>query len=269
MTNTLRQDSLWGGKLSLWQPTKGYRFNIDPLILAHFLKPGDRLLELGAGCGVLSILALKQGTFLGADAVEVQEVMCQALQRNREANGLSAAMHIHHADLTNIVSILDLEGAPRQGFDAVAFNPPYFKHDASRPSKDPGRDIGRREVRATLADFVRVGAACLGKGGALYAIVPHIRLNELLQLVRTAGLTPIEVSLVHPTHNAPPLLALLHAQDVPDLQRSNVPAETPAHRLVIHADVNGAALPASGRKPYSAWLQCIIDGENGSADMQE
>ena len=51
-------DTILGGALSIVQPFSGYRFSIDSILLGRFARPRarDRVLELGAGCGVISIM---------------------------------------------------------------------------------------------------------------------------------------------------------------------------------------------------------------------
>ena len=56
----IHRDTFWGGRLTLWQPARraGYRFNIDPVLLASAVPSGDHAIDLGAGCGILGILLL-------------------------------------------------------------------------------------------------------------------------------------------------------------------------------------------------------------------
>ncbi|MGE5799079.1 MAG: SAM-dependent methyltransferase, partial [Syntrophaceae bacterium] len=51
-------ESLYGGRLRILQKKKGYRYTIDSVLLAHFVGPrkGERILELGAGSGVITLL---------------------------------------------------------------------------------------------------------------------------------------------------------------------------------------------------------------------
>src|ERR1700749_5143470 len=51
-------DTILGGALAIRQPENGYRFRLDSILLARFasVRPRDRVLELGAGGGVISIV---------------------------------------------------------------------------------------------------------------------------------------------------------------------------------------------------------------------
>src|SRR6202030_4401649 len=56
MAETL--DSILGGALCLYQPRRGYRFSVEAVLLARFAaaRPTARVLELGAGCGVVALI---------------------------------------------------------------------------------------------------------------------------------------------------------------------------------------------------------------------
>ncbi|PJE33810.1 methyltransferase, partial [Pseudooceanicola lipolyticus] len=45
----LTRDSFIGGRVWLWQPRRGYRAGVDPVLLAAAVpaRPGQRVLELG------------------------------------------------------------------------------------------------------------------------------------------------------------------------------------------------------------------------------
>ncbi|MBF0551178.1 MAG: SAM-dependent methyltransferase, partial [Deltaproteobacteria bacterium] len=57
-------DILFGGRIKMLQPSRGYRFSIDAMLLADFVRPGlgGVMVDLGCGCGVIPIvLGLKSG----------------------------------------------------------------------------------------------------------------------------------------------------------------------------------------------------------------
>ena len=51
-------DTILGGALRLYQPRRGYRFSVEAVLLARFAaaRPAARVLELGAGCGVVALI---------------------------------------------------------------------------------------------------------------------------------------------------------------------------------------------------------------------
>lgn len=86
-------------------------------ILLDFIAPlelkGKSFLELGCGCGIISILAAKKGA--NVTSSDINQVALDALQENAESN--AAQLTIKYSDLFE-----DLQ----QPFDWIIINPPYY-----------------------------------------------------------------------------------------------------------------------------------------------
>ncbi|MBP1740847.1 MAG: hypothetical protein H6Q48_3140, partial [Deltaproteobacteria bacterium] len=67
-------DEFLAGRLRLIQSERGYRFSIDAVLLAQFLtvKPRDVVVDLGAGCGIISLLLLLEKPVGYVIALEIQ-----------------------------------------------------------------------------------------------------------------------------------------------------------------------------------------------------
>ncbi len=169
----LTQDAIFAGRLRLWQPARGagYRFNLDPILLAGFARPAPHVLELGAGCGVLGLALLYLGKAERLTAVEIHPEMAELVRRNARENGLDGRVTILTGDLRR----LELPVA-----DHVVFNPPYFRAGAGRGAPNDGRDMARHERHGGLGDFVSRARVSLGPSGFASAIVPTERSAELL-----------------------------------------------------------------------------------------
>ncbi len=73
----ITKDSLFNGRLQIQQSRSGYRFSMDAVIIAHIadIQSNDRVLDLGTGCGVISlILAYRhpQSTVFGVEILKIQ-----------------------------------------------------------------------------------------------------------------------------------------------------------------------------------------------------
>lgn len=73
-----------------------------------------KVLELGCGCGIISILAAKKKAI--ATATDINTIALQALEKNALNNG--ASMEIIHSDL--------FENIQEKTFDFIVINPPYY-----------------------------------------------------------------------------------------------------------------------------------------------
>ena len=95
----------------------GFFFSTKLLLryVAKYPLKGSSFLELGAGSGLISIFAAKQGARV--TATDINPIAIECLQKNSLNNHVQ--LEIIHADLFNDI-------APRS-FDFIAINPPYYK----------------------------------------------------------------------------------------------------------------------------------------------
>ena len=198
-----------GEGLIIRQPRNGYRFTMDALLLAAHVEPGnqDRVLELGAGCGVVSlILALGYPTveFLG---VELQAELARLARENVLANGLENRMTMLQKDM-RVLSKQKCGG----GFDWVISNPPYRRCVAGRINPHPQKAMARHEIAITLKELVATARRLLRPQGRLVFIYSSDRLAELLACLTEAGLAPKWLRCIHPRWNTPARLLLVGAR---------------------------------------------------------
>lgn len=98
-------------------------FFFSTKLLLHFVSKqnlrGKRLLEIGAGSGLLSIYAAKKGASVVASDINPVSVKC--LKINAAENGIE--MIAVQSDV--------FESIPKQNFDFIVLNPPYYKKNPS------------------------------------------------------------------------------------------------------------------------------------------
>ncbi len=199
------RDSLLGGRVTLWQPPRGagYRFNLDPVLLASFVRPsGGHVLDVGAGCGVIGLLLLALGKAERVTAVEVQPQLAELLRKNVADNGVAERFTVLEGDVRTLAL---------PTVDAVVCNPPYFRAGDGRGSADEGREAGRRERNGRLHELVAAGLSALGRGGTFGAIITSQRGDELAGLLTEAGATALRRRRIVPRAGKPVGHVLLEA----------------------------------------------------------
>lgn len=187
-------DKLLAWNLHITQPRSGYRFSLDSLLLSDYcgVNDGERVIDLGTGCGVIPlILARKSGT-AEIVGVEFQKDMAGLAERNVMENRLAEQIEIVCAD------ILSLKGKfPVSSFDLVVANPPYRPQGTGKVSPRPGRDLARHETTACLADFMAVAKYLVRPSGRICFIYHVSRLFEFIAEARGQKLAPLRMRFVH------------------------------------------------------------------------
>lgn len=194
------------GRLRLIQSKNGYRFSIDAVLVSEFVstKPGDIVVDLGAGCGVISLLLLLTRDIAYAVGIEIQPDLADQARRNAALNGFSNKMGIVLADIRS------LPLAPCIA-DVIVCNPPYRRKNSGRVNPDLQRAIARHELKATLDDIVESSERILKPGGKLAIIYPAGRLVDLLVRMRSLGLEPKRARVIYPTIQSESKMVLVEA----------------------------------------------------------
>ena len=115
------EDRLLGGRIILRQPVGGFRAAIDPVLLAAAIpaKPGERVLELGAGTGAASLCLARRVAGCEILGLELQPDLAALATGNAETNLLAGQVAFRVGDLLHPPA--DLAAG---GFDHVMANPP-------------------------------------------------------------------------------------------------------------------------------------------------
>jgi tRNA1(Val) A37 N6-methylase TrmN6 len=194
MSPQLTEDKLFSGRLSCAQHADGYRFSVDAVLLAHFPRPrpGDRMLDLGAGCGVVSLIASYRQPQLTITALELQPQLAGLISRNIERNHLQDRISLVQGDLRQISDLV-----PPESFDWVVCNPPYGKLAAGRVNPVDEQAVCRHEIASDLSDIIRAISFSLKNRGRAALIYPASRAAVLLAGLKAAALEPKRLQVIH------------------------------------------------------------------------
>lgn len=205
-------DEVCRGELQLEQPRRGYRFNIDAVLLARFAGARtsgvpEHVVDLGAGCGVVGLLLARAWPACRLTLVEMQPPLAEACRRNAERNGMAGRTRVVEGDLRDTAGWAgDLGDA-----SLAVCNPPFFPLGSGRVSERPEIAAARHEVHCTLDELVGACAAGIPSAGTLALIHDAARRDELLETLARAGFDACTLRPVHPYAERPATRVLVHA----------------------------------------------------------
>jgi FkbM family methyltransferase len=196
---TLDEIKLFG--LQLFQPRHGYRYSLDPLLLARFcttVQPGGRIVDLGAGCGIISLVLARVNPAASVVAVENNPEMAALVERNILHNDLAGRVSVHAGDVINL-----RKSYPHSTFDLVVSNPPFRTAGSGKVSPRAGRESARHETTAGLADFIAAAKYLVKPSGKICFIQLPSRLPEFMALASEMKLSVLRMRMIHSNAESP------------------------------------------------------------------
>jgi tRNA1Val (adenine37-N6)-methyltransferase len=200
-------DALLQGRVRLYQPARGARMSLDPVLLAGFLAPPyGRFLDIGCGAGPLSFLLLARDPAATGVGVEIQPRLAALARRGRDENGWAARLDVVEGD------VRQLAGLAEGDFDLVVTNPPYRTVESSPPSPNRERAIAHHEITLRLDEWTSIAARAVRPGGRVAAILPASRADRLGLALVGRGLAPVRTRYARPRAGEPASRVLIEAR---------------------------------------------------------
>jgi tRNA1Val (adenine37-N6)-methyltransferase len=203
----LTQDDLKLFDIQIFQPKNGYRYSLDPLLLSRFcpnLITGANIADLGAGCGIISMVLSRLNATASVTAVENNPDMAALVNKNIQHNGLSAKISVLAEDVISLRKAL-----PDSTFDLVVSNPPFRILGNGKTSPKAGRDTARHESTAGLADFLAAAKFLVKPSGRICFIQIPSRLAEFMVLAAQLKLSVLRLRMIHNNASAPATMFLI------------------------------------------------------------
>ncbi len=161
----------------IYQPKNGYRFSIEPFILAHSLthiinhqNNKKKIVDFGSGCGIIAILAAKRFQSSTIFAIEQNKTFKVIIKKNLTLN-----------DINNVI-IDDIESIKTNSIDIFVSNPPYFTTQGYRFSERYSSEKFSTQVK--IEDIIKHAKRVLKNKGTLLLSFHPSRIVELLQILK-------------------------------------------------------------------------------------
>ena len=199
-------DELWPGGPRFRQG--GFRLSTDSVLLSAFAGRirADRIIDLGCGAGVLTVLLSAAKPSARVFGIELQSEAWELCRENMAENVFDRS-GIVCGDLREHVSLF-----PAGSFDLVISNPPYFAGNSGHTSPDGNRAAARDERFCTLEDVCRAARYLCRWGGSFALVHRPERLAEVFCTMSGCGLEPKRLRMVQHREGAAPNLILVEGR---------------------------------------------------------
>jgi tRNA1(Val) A37 N6-methylase TrmN6 len=238
------QDAFLGGRLRLRQPKSGHRAGHDAMLLAAATpaRPGDRVIDFGAGVGAAGLALAKRVDGVALVLAEIDRGLAALARDNARANAIKADVLV--VDVAASAEVLAAAGLAPDSVDVVMMNPPFNDVARHRASPDKAREAAHVASAETLEGWIHAARRILKSGGRLSMIWRADRLTEVLAAL-DRGFGSLAVLPVHGDAASPAIRVLVSA-----IKGGKAPTRL-LTSLVLN-DASGRALPD---------VQAILAGE--------
>jgi tRNA1(Val) A37 N6-methylase TrmN6 len=235
-TGELTEDAFLGGRLRLRQPKSGHRAGHDAMLLAAATpaRPGDRVVDFGAGVGAAGLALATRIPGIQIVLVEIDDALAELARGNAASNRIEAS--VIAMDLAASAEAFAGAGLVPDSVDVVLMNPPFNDSSRHRSSPDKSRKIAHVADAATLESWIHAARRILKSGGVLTLIWRADGLAEVLAAL-DRGFGSLAILPIHGN------------------------AATPAIRILIRA-IKG------GRAPTRIYAGLMLNDESGVPNKQ-
>lgn len=213
-------------KFTVQHKLSALKVNTDAVLLGALTNTYNHkyLLEIGTGCGVISLMLAQQNEQAQITAIDIDaNCVAEALynfNRSPWKNRLAAV----HTSLQNYVAPLK--------YDCVFSNPPFFKN--SLKPENINRAIAKHDNMLTAEIFFNCVARLLTDTGMVSIIVPQTRVNDFVHFAKTNQLNLIRKVEIFSKPNTTPSRAVLQFA---------FSEHEPVKQQIIIRDTNGNYTP--------------------------
>lgn len=185
--------------------SKNHTFGTDAVLLSHFAssKKVKKHCDLGSGCGIISMLLVRDEIVKESFGIEISEEAVALAQKTAEqySGGHFSPML---ANITSLKGVL-----PFGEFDLVTCNPPYKASGTGIISTGERDVVARHETLCTLEDVISSGSALLRSAGRLCICQRPERLADIIDLMRKYKVEPKRLRTVSKKGGEEPWLVLV------------------------------------------------------------
>lgn len=139
---------------------------------------GQRILDIGAGTGLLTLMTAQRTQDSLIDAIEIDQDAYLQAQENIGHSSWADRINIHHTSLQNF--------KPDQPYDQIICNPPFFK--ANQKGQSAQKNKALHNDLLPFDELAKHAAELLSEKGSFWVMYPATEMTEFILEAQKAGL---------------------------------------------------------------------------------
>ena len=161
----------------------------------------ERILDIGTGTGLISLMMAQRSPAKVVDAVELNEAAYQQAAENFKESDWSDRLSCHHSSFQEFSN--EMEG----NYDLIVSNPPF--HISTQKTVLEDRAMARHSDNLPFIELLLGVAKLLNKKGSCAFIIPFSEQDNFIVLAEKKGLFPSRIMHVKGNNESPIKRSLL------------------------------------------------------------
>jgi len=159
------------------QEVTAVKVGTDAMLLGVFtyVSEANRVLEIGTGTGVISLMLAQKNPNVKIVALEIHPETALEAQYNVDMSSFYNNIVVLNQDFLLFQSV--------EKYDVIVSNPPYFENGLL--PEDPKDILAKHIAKATLEEWFYKISQLLNCGGKCWMILPAISLKEWIDMANT------------------------------------------------------------------------------------
>lgn len=153
-----------------------------------------RILDIGTGTGLLSLMAAQSNKDAHIDAVEIDPEAAEQARENVTGSPFAERIEVHQTPIQDFT--------PLHRYDSILINPPFFQSDLRSP--DARINQAHHAESLTFSELLTAIARLLGVEGTWHVLLPPDESTLLTKMAFLQGWSkPRELTLYHTFNRKP------------------------------------------------------------------
>ena len=176
----------------------------DGVLLGSWVKissKSERILDIGTGTGLISLMMAQRSAAKVIDAVELNEAACQQARENFEASNWSDRLSCFHSSFQQFSN--EMQG----NYDLIISNPPFYITTQETVLKD--RAMARHSDYLPFRELLLGVTKLLNKKGSCAFVIPFSEYKNFIVLAEKQNLFLSQITHVKGNNESPIKRSLL------------------------------------------------------------